>query len=36
VADLVLYEANPLEDIEAVLKPALVVRAGDVVAGAAA
>jgi imidazolonepropionase-like amidohydrolase len=34
VADLVLYEANPLEDIEAVLKPALVVRAGETVVAA--
>ena len=34
-ADLVLYEGNPLEEIERVLSPALVLRAGDVVAGAA-
>jgi imidazolonepropionase-like amidohydrolase len=32
-ADLVLYDANPLEEIEAVLKPTLVLRAGEVVAG---
>lgn len=30
-ADLVLYDANPLEEIEAVLKPALVMKAGEVV-----
>jgi imidazolonepropionase-like amidohydrolase len=35
-ADLVLYDANPLEEIEAVLKPALVLRAGEAVAGVAA
>jgi imidazolonepropionase-like amidohydrolase len=35
-ADLVLYDANPLEDVEAVLKPALVLRAGEAVAGVAA
>jgi imidazolonepropionase-like amidohydrolase len=27
-ADLVLYDENPLERIEAVLKPAVVLRAG--------
>jgi imidazolonepropionase-like amidohydrolase len=31
-ADLVLYDANPIEEIEAVLKPALVMRAGEAVA----
>jgi imidazolonepropionase-like amidohydrolase len=35
-ADLVLYEGNPLEEIERVLVPVLVMRAGDVVAGALA
>jgi imidazolonepropionase-like amidohydrolase len=35
-ADLVLYDANPVEQIEAVLKPAMVVKAGEVVAAAAA
>jgi imidazolonepropionase-like amidohydrolase len=35
-ADLVLYEGNPLDEIERVLVPALVMRAGDVVAGALA
>ncbi|HXF72041.1 MAG TPA: amidohydrolase family protein, partial [Actinomycetota bacterium] len=33
VADLVLYDADPLEQIEAVLKPAMVMRSGEVVAG---
>lgn len=33
-ADLVLYDADPLDQIEAVLKPGLVMRAGEVVAGA--
>jgi imidazolonepropionase-like amidohydrolase len=28
-ADLVLYDANPLEHIEAILKPAMVLRAGE-------
>jgi len=32
-ADLVLYEGNPVESIEQVLTPRLVLRAGDVVAG---
>ncbi|HEV8563505.1 MAG TPA: amidohydrolase family protein [Actinomycetota bacterium] len=32
IADLVLYDANPCDDIAAVLKPALVVKAGAVVA----
>jgi imidazolonepropionase-like amidohydrolase len=32
-ADLVLYEGNPIEEIERVLSPTLVMRAGDVVAG---
>jgi imidazolonepropionase-like amidohydrolase len=32
VADLVLYDGNPLDEIEAVLKPALVLRAGERVA----
>jgi imidazolonepropionase-like amidohydrolase len=30
-ADLVLYDANPLEDVEAVRKPSMVMRAGDMV-----
>ncbi len=34
-ADLVLWEANPLDDITAVLAPRMVMRAGEVVAGAA-
>ncbi len=33
-ADLVLFEGNPAEDIEHVLSPLTVVKAGDVVAGA--
>jgi len=32
-ADLVLYDGNPLEDIEAVLSPRLVVKAGEIVVG---
>ena len=32
-ADLVLFEGNPAEDIEHVLSPLMVVKAGDVVAG---
>jgi len=32
IADLVLYDADPLDAIEAVLKPALVVKAGEPVA----
>jgi imidazolonepropionase-like amidohydrolase len=32
-ADLVLYDGDPLEEIERLLSPALVLRAGDVVAG---
>jgi imidazolonepropionase-like amidohydrolase len=32
-ADLVLYDASPIEAIDAVLKPALVLRSGEVVAG---
>jgi imidazolonepropionase-like amidohydrolase len=32
-ADLVLYDGDPLEEIERVLSPVLVLRAGDVVAG---
>jgi imidazolonepropionase-like amidohydrolase len=32
-ADLVLYDGNPLEEIQTVLTPTLVLRAGDVVAG---
>jgi imidazolonepropionase-like amidohydrolase len=32
-ADLVLYDANPIEHVEAVLKPAMVMKAGAVVAG---
>jgi imidazolonepropionase-like amidohydrolase len=34
-ADLVLYEANPLEHIEAILKPAIVMRAGELASGVA-
>lgn len=34
-ADLVLYDANPIEQIESVLKPAMVMRAGEVASGAA-
>ena len=34
-ADLVLFGSNPLEDIEAVLEPALVLKGGAIVAGAA-
>jgi imidazolonepropionase-like amidohydrolase len=34
-ADLVLFGANPLEDIRAVLEPALVLRGGAIVAGSA-
>ncbi len=34
-ADLVLYAADPLEEIEAVLKPVMVMKAGEVVAGQA-
>jgi imidazolonepropionase-like amidohydrolase len=33
--DLVLYDANPIEQIDAVLKPSLVMRAGEAVAGGA-
>jgi len=33
VADLVLYDGNPVEDIEHVLTPRLVLRAGEVAAG---
>ena len=32
-ADLVLYDGNPVEDIEHVLTPRLVLRAGEVAAG---
>jgi imidazolonepropionase-like amidohydrolase len=32
-ADLVLYDGNPLEEIEVLLKPALVMKAGEVVVG---
>ena len=35
-ADLVLFGSNPLEDIEAVLEPALVLKGGEIVAGSAA
>ena len=35
-ADLVLFGSNPLEDIEAVLEPAIVLKRGEIVAGAAA
>jgi imidazolonepropionase-like amidohydrolase len=35
-ADLVLYDEDPLEQIETVLKPAVVMKAGELVAGAAA
>jgi imidazolonepropionase-like amidohydrolase len=34
-ADLVLFRSNPLEDIEAVLEPALVLKDGAIVAGSA-
>ncbi len=34
-ADLVLYDANPLERIEAILKPAMVMRAGELASGVA-
>jgi imidazolonepropionase-like amidohydrolase len=34
-ADLVLYDGDPLEEIERLLSPLLVLRAGDVVAGTA-
>jgi len=34
-ADLVVWEADPLDDITALLAPRLVIRAGEVVAGAA-
>lgn len=34
-ADLVLYDANPIEQIESVLKPAMVMRAGEVASEAA-
>ncbi len=34
-ADLVLFGSNPLEDIEAVLEPALVLKGGEIVAGSA-
>jgi len=32
-ADLVLYDADPIEGIDAVMKPALVMKAGEIVAG---
>jgi imidazolonepropionase-like amidohydrolase len=32
-ADLVLYSANPLDDVDALLSPAAVFRAGGLVAG---
>jgi imidazolonepropionase-like amidohydrolase len=35
VADLVLYDASPLEDIAGILGPGLVIRSGDVVSGSA-
>ena len=35
-ADLVLFGSNPLEDIEAVLEPATVLKRGEIVAGAVA
>ena len=35
VADLVLFGANPLDDIEAVLEPVLVLKGGAIVAGSA-
>ncbi len=34
-ADLCLYEGNPLDQVETVLKPALVMRSGEVAAGTA-
>jgi imidazolonepropionase-like amidohydrolase len=33
-ADLVLWEGNPLEDVDVLLKPSLVMKAGELVAGA--
>lgn len=33
-ADLVMYDANPIEQIEVVMKPAMVMRAGEVASGA--
>jgi imidazolonepropionase-like amidohydrolase len=33
VADLVLYDADPLQDIETVLRPSMVWRAGGTVPG---
>jgi imidazolonepropionase-like amidohydrolase len=35
VADLVLYDASPLEDIAGILEPGLVIRSGEVVSGSA-
>jgi imidazolonepropionase-like amidohydrolase len=32
-ADLVLYDGDPAEEIDLILKPALVMKAGEVVAG---
>jgi imidazolonepropionase-like amidohydrolase len=32
-ADLVLFGSNPIEDIGAVLEPALVIKDGEIVAG---
>jgi imidazolonepropionase-like amidohydrolase len=32
-ADLVLFDSNPIEDINAVLEPALVIKDGEVVSG---
>lgn len=34
-ADLVLFEGNPIEQIDAILKPAIVMKAGEIVAGSA-
>jgi imidazolonepropionase-like amidohydrolase len=32
-ADLVLYDGDPAEEIDLILKPSLVMKAGEVVAG---
>ena len=32
-ADLVLFDSNPIEDINAVLEPTLVIKDGEVVSG---
>ena len=33
VADLVLFDANPIDAIDAILKPAMVMKAGELVSG---